>query len=92
LPSPEFCRRWKIVELSLFGSFARGEAGPDSDFDLLVEFNTDAVVGLWDFTRMQDELSDLTGRRVDLVQKGTIKNPFRQASIDRDSVVVFRAA
>ena len=64
----EICRRWRVAELSLFGSVARGEAGPDSDVDLLYAFEPDALVG-WEIVELEDELSELFGRRVDLVSK-----------------------
>ena len=51
-----FCRRWKIHELSLFGSVLRDDFGPASDIDVLVSFDDDAQWSLWDFTTMQDEL------------------------------------
>ena len=88
----DFCRHWRVAELSLFGSAARGEAHLESDYDVMVEFQNDSGVGLWQFTRMQDELAEMVGRPVDLVEKGTIRNPFRSASIARDLLVVFRAA
>jgi uncharacterized protein len=63
----EFCRSHHIRRLSLFGSILRDDFGPESDIDVLVEFEPGHVPGLR-FIRMQDELSDLfDGRRVDLV-------------------------
>jgi predicted nucleotidyltransferase len=63
----EFCRRNHIRRLSFFGSVLRDDFGPESDIDVLVEFEPGHVPGLR-FIRMQDELSDLFGgRRVDLV-------------------------
>lgn len=67
----EICRRWKVAELSVFGSVARGEAGPDSDVDLLYVFEPDARVG-WEIEQLSRELSDLFGRRVDLMPKANI--------------------
>ena len=63
----EFCRRNYIRSLSFFGSAAKGDLGPESDVDVLVEFETGHVPGLA-LIRMQDELSViLGGREVDLV-------------------------
>ena len=63
----EFCRRCHIRKLSLFGSVLRSDFGPDSDVDVLVEFEPDHVPGLA-LIRMEDELSELLGgRKVDLV-------------------------
>jgi len=61
----EFCRRHHIQRLALFGSVLREDFGPDSDVDVLVEFDPEHVPGLA-FFDMQDELSELLGRKVDL--------------------------
>jgi len=87
----EFCRRWKIVELSVFGSAGGGGLRPDSDVDIMVAFAPDARWSLFDLGAMQQELRDLFGRDVDLVEKGTIRNPFRRRSILRDLTVIYAA-
>lgn len=61
----EFCRRNHIRKLALFGSALRKDFQPKSDVDVLVEFDPDHVPGL-DFFSMQDELSEILGRKVDL--------------------------
>ena len=87
-PPPEqlqaLCRRWKIRELSLFGSQARDDAGPDSDVDLLVEYEPAADWSLLDTARLRAELAELFGRPVDLVRERNVTNPYRLASIRRD--------
>jgi len=78
------CRRWKVRELALFGSTARGEEGPASDVDLLVTFAPDAEWGLLDHVRMQRELEGLLGREVDLVSRRALErgeNPLRSRAI-----------
>ncbi len=70
----EFCHRWKIVELSLFGSALREDFRPDSDIDLLVRFAPDADWSLLDHARMERELSGLLGREVDLVSRAAIES------------------
>jgi predicted nucleotidyltransferase len=65
----EICRRYGFKELSVFGSFARGEQRPDSDIDLLVEFLPDARPSLITHSAAERELTDLLGRKVDLVSK-----------------------
>ncbi|MHB0879107.1 MAG: nucleotidyltransferase family protein, partial [Anaerolineae bacterium] len=60
-----FCRRHHIRRLALFGSILREDFGPESDIDVLVEFEPEHVPGL-SFYRIQDELSQLLGRKVDL--------------------------
>lgn len=68
-----FCRKWKIRELSLFGSVLRDDFGPESDVDVLVEFTGDASWSLWDVIRMERELSVLLGRQVDLVDRKAVE-------------------
>jgi len=68
-----FCRRWKITELALFGSVLREDFRPDSDVDVLVSFTPDAEWSLFDHTDMQEELSDIFGRKVDLVSRRAIE-------------------
>lgn len=58
--------RFHVRSLSVFGSVVRGEAGPDSDVDILVEFDPDAHVGLFEFARLQRCLQEILGRKVDL--------------------------
>lgn len=68
----QFCRKHRIRELSFFGSVLRDDFGPDSDVDVLVEFDPQAGVTLLDHVRIQRELSELLGRDVDLVTKGSL--------------------
>lgn len=69
----EFCRRWKIRELCLFGSVLREDFRPDSDVDFLVRFAPDAEWSLFDHARMERELEELLGRKVDLVSREAIE-------------------
>lgn len=68
----EFCLRWKISELALFGSVLREDFNAGSDIDLLVRFFPEARYGLFDMVRMQDELKQVFGREVDLVEWSAI--------------------
>jgi predicted nucleotidyltransferase len=72
----EFCRRHHIQHLALFGSALRGELRPDSDLDVLVQFRPGHTPGLA-FFAMQDELSELFERRVDLNTPGFLSRYFR---------------
>src|SRR5436190_20333564 len=63
----DFCRRWKIAELRVFGSALREDFRPDSDLDLLVRFAPDADWSLMDHVAMEEELAGIVGRKVDLV-------------------------
>lgn len=62
----EFCRRYRVRKLAFFGSVLRDDFAPDSDVDVLVEFEPDARVGLIGFARMESELSHILQRKVDL--------------------------
>jgi predicted nucleotidyltransferase len=72
-----FCRRHHIRRLSLFGSVLRGDFRPDSDVDVLVEFAPGSVPGLA-FFAMQEELSAILGRKVDLNTPGFLSRYFRE--------------
>ena len=71
-----FCRRWQIVELSLFGSVLREDFDTDSDVDVLVQFDPVVDWSLLDLMTMQSELSTLLGRHVDLVEQAGLRNRF----------------
>jgi predicted nucleotidyltransferase len=68
-----FCERWKISELALFGSVLRNDFRPDSDLDVLVTFSFDADWSLFDHVQMQQELAKILERKVDLVSKRAIE-------------------
>ena len=74
----EFCKRNRIRRLSLFGSALRGNAGPDSDIDFLVEFHPDHIPGLIKLAGMEIELSEILGRKVDLRTPQDLSRYFRQ--------------
>ena len=69
----EFCRKWKVSELALFGSVLREDFGPSSDVDVLVSFADDAQWTLLDEVRMEWELAELFGHRVDLVGRRAVQ-------------------
>lgn len=74
----DLCRRHRIRKLSLFGSQLKGTARPDSDVDLLVEFEPDAAITLFDMARIEIELSSLLGgRKIDLRTAGDLSRYFR---------------
>ncbi len=86
----EICRRYEVRELAVFGSAARGEMRQDSDVDLLVEFQPEAQVGLIEHAGLMLDLSDLLGRKVDLVSKRGLK-PLIRDSILKESCFVYAA-
>lgn len=85
----DFCRKWKVTELALFGSVLNRDFRPDSDIDVLVSFSDDAQWSLFDLVHMQDELKDIFRREVDLVEKAALRNPFRRYSILRSKEVIY---
>jgi len=87
----DFCRRWKVDELSLFGSVLREDFGPDSDVDVLVSFADDAHWSLYDWIDMIEELKTIFGRDVDLVSRSGLRNPFRRHEILRNREVLHGA-
>jgi len=86
-----FCRKWRIVELALFGSVLRDDFRPDSDVDVLVTFEPSAPWSLWDLIDMRDELRGMFGRQVDLVEERSLSNPFRRRAILRSKQVIYAA-
>lgn len=73
----EFCRRNHIRQLAVFGSALRADFRPDSDLDILVEFEPEHVPGLFGLGRMERELSSLIGRKVDLRTPEDLSRYFR---------------
>jgi predicted nucleotidyltransferase len=69
----EICKRYEVRELAVFGSAARGDLGPESDVDILVDFEPGARIGLVKFASLSEELASLVGRKVDLVTKTGLK-------------------
>ena len=76
-----FCKRWKISEFSFFGSVLRDDFRSDSDVDVLVSFMPNAGWSILDLIAMQEELEKMFNRKVDLVEKEALRNPYRRHSI-----------
>ena len=90
----KFCERWKVVELALFGSALGPGFRSDSDVDLLVSFGSGADWDLFDAVRMEDELSAIFGRPVDLVTRRSIErgpNWIRREAILRSAEPIYVA-
>lgn len=73
----EVCERYGVVSLEVFGSIARGDSGPDSDVDLLYVLKPDARLG-FRFFDLEDDLTALFGRKVDLVARTSINEHLRE--------------
>jgi predicted nucleotidyltransferase len=88
----EFCRKWHVTELALFGSVLRDDFRPDSDVDVLVTFEPEHQPSFGSRLEMEDELAAMSGRVVDVVQKRNVINPFIRDHIRRNHRVVYAAA
>lgn len=77
--------------MALFGSVLRDDFSPDSDVDVLVTFSPNAQLSLLDFVEMKEELEATLHRRVDLVSKGGLRNPFRRHEILNTRQIVYAA-
>jgi uncharacterized protein len=87
----EFCERWGVVTLEIFGSSATGEFSATSDVDVMVTFDEGKTPGL-DFLEMKSQLEELFARPVDLVTRNAIEksnNPYRKQSILSTARVVY---
>ena len=86
----DFCERNHIIRLAAFGSMVREDYGPDSDLDILVEFAEGQVPG-FGFFDLQDELSQLFGRTVDLNTWGFL-SPHIRDDVAREAVIIYDEA
>jgi predicted nucleotidyltransferase len=88
----DFCCRWQINELALFGSVLRDNFGPDSDLDVLVTFAPQADWSLFDHLRMEEELSHLFNREINLLSRQAVErshNKLRRQEILNTAQVVY---
>ncbi len=83
----DFCRRHQIRWLALFGSVLRDDFGPESDVDVLVEFEPETRLGLMAYAAIQRELSQMFQRPVDLVTREGLKPLIKQAVLDSAEVI-----
>ena len=89
-----YCRRWRIVEMSLFGSVLRDDFSPDSDVDVLVRFDSTARHGLAEWMEMERELVEILRRDVDLISRRSVENSrnyIRRKAILESAQVVYAA-
>ena len=84
----EYFKTQPVLKVWLFGSFARGEEREDSDVDILVKFDRTLPIGLFAYVRMNRELEERLGRKVDLVEEGTLR-PAAQITANRDLKVIY---
>ena len=84
----EYFKTQPVLKAWLFGSFARGEETPDSDIDILVQYDDTARISLLTISHMMGELERSTGRRVDLIEDGCLL-PFAVESANRDKRLIY---
>jgi len=84
----DYFKTQPVVKAWVFGSFARGEERPDSDVDLLVEYDKDARISLLTISHMMGELEKSTGRQIDLIEEGCLM-PFAVESANRDKKLIY---
>ena len=84
----EYFKTQPVLKAWLFGSFARGEETPESDVDILVEYDKNARVSLLTISRMMGELEKSTGRRVDLIEEDCLL-PFAVDSANHDKKMIY---
>jgi predicted nucleotidyltransferase len=90
-----FCQRWKVSELSIFGSALRDDFRPDSDIDVLISFLPGATWSLLDHVQMEQELEAIVGRSVDLITRRSVErshNPSLRAAILDSAEPIYIAA
>jgi len=86
------CRKYGVRKLSLFGSAARGEMKPESDVDLMLEFDPASKTSLWDYPAMQEDFSVLFDhRKVEFASPEILRNPFRRKTILPDLKTLYEA-
>ncbi len=83
----EFCRKNGIRKLAIFGSALRADFGPESDLDVLVEFQPGVHAGLLRLAHLEEELSQLLGHKVDLNTPGSLSPYFREEVLREARVV-----
>lgn len=90
----DLCERWRIRRFELFGSVVRSDFRPESDIDVLVEFDPEARFSLFEFFDVEQELTALFGRHVDLVERRAVEkspNEFRRDLILGDATLLYAA-
>ncbi len=86
-----FCSQWNVRELAIFGSAIREDFRTDSDIDVLVSLAPEIRMGLWEFEEIREALESIFQRKVDLVAKEALRNPFRRDAILNTREVLYAA-
>lgn len=86
-----FCQRWSVAEFGLFGSVLREDFNQASDVDVLVSFEKDNDISLFDIAQMKIELEEIFKRPVDVLEKEALRNPYRKRHILDSYQVIYEA-
>jgi predicted nucleotidyltransferase len=84
-------KKHDIKNLSIFGSAIRDDFNCDSDIDILIEFNNSKEKSLLDLIDLRLELEDITGRKFDVIEKGSVKNPYKNEEINSTARLIYAA-
>ena len=87
----DYFKTQPVKKAWLFGSFARGEETPESDVDVLVEFDRSQPIGLFRYAQIHLDMEDLLGRKVDLVEDGMLR-PAAALTANRDKKIIYERA
>jgi predicted nucleotidyltransferase len=87
----KICKKYHINELSIFGSSIRNDFNADSDIDILVSFNNNSNINLFDIMNLEKEFSQLLKREIDIVEKEALKNPIRRERILLTREIIYAA-
>jgi len=85
------CKKYFIIELSIFGSSIRDDFTQNSDVDILVSFDKGSKITLFDIIELENEFAKLLGRDVDIVEKESLKNPIRKDKILSSREIIYAA-
>jgi predicted nucleotidyltransferase len=85
----DYLQPFNPLKIGIFGSYARNESGPDSDLDILINLNT--AISLFQLVRIERELTEILGVKVDLVSEGAIKNQKLRNYIEADLKIIFQS-
>ena len=85
----KICKKYQIIELSVFGSSIRDDFNDNSDIDFLVSFEPTSRLSLYDIVDLKDDFKDLLNREIDIVEKEAMKNPIRKKRILSTREVIY---
>ena len=85
----DIVKKYGIKSLSVFGSSLRDDFNENSDIDLLIEFVKPNEKSLFDLINLRLELEEITGRKIDIVEKGSVKNPYKRKEINSTARLIY---